>query len=195
LEATLQRAQVLGDEDATTSSKTGIQAPGSKNTVKDQANDTKKRRISRAGKKPVVAAPGGLTPAEHYELIDYYTNLFLKYMQTIDRNWELEGNPKSAVLRKARRGTNGRTHYSLSLLHEEFRNITTENAHNSVHRCTLHAQLENFEKALPYWSPKCKATSKQADRLNIITEVVQEIAGGKFNFKAYTKVDDPLQLL
>lgn len=154
------------------------------------SSKAKRRRTSRMQSKQEPETSGAITESEQYELISQYTDVFLKHMQAAEKALDAQAG-KNAIAARVRHLNVGRTHPSITLLHREFNTVAMDHAKTPAVRSALQAELDKFEDALPYWSPKCKGLTKQANRRKMITETFKKIADGDFNVDDYEDDYDP----
>jgi hypothetical protein len=193
LQPGVKRPHTCGDEASTTSSEQSEKVTKKMRTESTCNNATVRKSRARVNKEPDSRVDGHLTDSEQYELIGCYKDLLFNRMQTTER--ALNPHRSHPVTSRMRRLNVGSTPRSITLLHREFDRVITEHAKSSSIRSGLQAELEKFENALPYWSPKCKALPRQTARLAMVRKVVEEIAKGRFNSESYKDSYNPFDEL
>lgn len=131
-----------------------------------------------------------MTELEELSLIAHYTDLFLKHMQDFQLTLE-PSNKKHAIATRIRNLNRGKTHSSITLLHREYTSVAREHAKSPTLCASLLAELEKFENALPYWSPKCRGLPRQKDRMTMISNVIENIVKDAFTNADYKEFYDP----
>ena len=159
-------------------------------TESESISQLRRRRMFRAGSRHETEKSGAMTESEQYNLISRYTDSFLKHMQAVEQPLNRQAK-KPSVVSKVRHHNVGKTHLSIASLHREFTSNVAKCNTTSTIRCSLQAELEKFERALPYWWPKCKALPTQKDRLAMVQNLVENIARDGVDIENYKDCYDP----
>ncbi|KIW27559.1 uncharacterized protein PV07_07288 [Cladophialophora immunda] len=146
-----------------------------------QDSRAKRRRISQNAGKQLADVSGPITKSQQYSLVRHYTGLLLKRMAAVESSLPPDCSQKPTVASKMRRTTNGSTHHTLTLLHEEFEmTVRTYAKHHQLRR-VLMEDLDKFDEAQRYWWPKCTALTTQQERTSFIDKVFHDIASSRFS--------------
>ncbi|EXJ66147.1 uncharacterized protein A1O5_10762 [Cladophialophora psammophila CBS 110553] len=185
-----KRSQVFDGRDNETASSRSSTDTDTTDSAGGPGARVKRRRMPQKDENQPADASNVMTETQQYDLIRHYTGLLLRRMAAVEPPLPPEHSKRPTVTSRLRRATNGKTHQTLTFLHEEFQATVNTWATNFELRRVLSDELAKFHRVQRSWWSTCTALNTQQERMSFVTKVVEDIAQSKFNEQKFEEGDE-----